>query len=416
MAGRAGKCKRRAGWLLTALVVCAGMSKPAQEIRALPENVRMTQGGSVHLALTLPVRAEADGGAVRVSQTADIVEKSGPGVDISADMPGEAQVTLRLMGIVPVKIMSVSVAQEKMLIPGGRLIGVAMQTKGVLLVGTSDVGGVASPAREAGLRSGDHLLRADGQEISSAQQLSEVVARSGGKTVHLDVQRADACLEYDVRPKRDARDGEWRLGAWVRQTTAGVGTLSFVDPATGMFGALGHSVSDIDTKTRLLLGKGDIYEGTVADIHRGKTGSPGEIVGSFFDGEEYLGEITKNTDCGVFGVYAAGCFGEAVPVMRRSEVQTGPAQIYSQIGNDGVRAYNCEITRVSRSDEPAQRSLVIRITDEKLLSKTGGIVQGMSGSPILQDGKLVGAVTHVLVNDPTRGYGIFIENMLDAAG
>lgn len=405
------------GWLLAAFLAIAGISQPAQELRNLPESVCITQGYSFDLRLSLPFCLETDSSAVGVLSTAETVDTiAGHGAQICADAPGEANVTLRLMGILPVKTMSVSVTQEKMLIPGGGLIGVAMRTQGVLLVGTSDVGGAASPARTAGLRSGDSILRADGVPIQSAQQLSETVAASQGREIALTVQRAGSTFERSVLPRQDERDGAWRLGAWVRDSTAGVGTLSFIDPQNGSFGALGHAISDIDTQTHMLLGEGDIYEGTVADIHRGEAGSPGEIVGSFFDGEQYLGSIRSNTDFGVFGAYVGTIDQAAVPIMTRSEVRTGSAVIYSQVGSEGVRAYDCEITRITEQDSPSQRGLVLRITDPELLERTGGIVQGMSGSPILQNGRLVGAVTHVFVNDPTQGYGIFIEWMLDAAG
>jgi len=166
----------------------------------------------------------------------------------------------------------------------------------------------------------------------------------------------------------------------------------------------------------MLLEEGEIFDGTVADVRKGQAGAPGELVGSFFDETEAIGSIESNTEFGIYGRYTAPAPGTAIPIMRRSEVHTGPATIISQVDNGAPAQYEATIEKVMRQDSPAQRGLVVRITDERLLERTGGIVQGMSGSPIIQDGKLVGAVTHVLVNDPTRGYGIFIENMLDAAG
>jgi len=234
--------------------------------------------------------------------------------------------------------------------------------------------------------------------------------------MRLTVERAGERFVRTVQPAQDPRDGRWRLGAWVRDSTAGVGTLSFIDPQTGRYGALGHSISDIDTNTRMLLSEGEIYDSAVADVRRGEAGAPGELVGSFFDQTQAIGSIERNTDYGIYGVYFAAPEAEAIPIMSRDEVRTGPAVVISQIDNGPPQRYSCEIVRVSQQSGSAQRGLVLRITDVRLLTKTGGIVQGMSGSPIIQDGKLAGAVTHVLVNDPTMGYGIFIENMLDAAG
>ncbi len=405
-AGKNERTRRRIGWLLAALVALAAMSQPAQELFNLPSSLRITQGSVLQLDCSLPISASARGAQV---------ETANGQVEIRASGSGDGSVTLRLMGILPVKTMSVSVAEEKMLIPGGNLIGVALETEGVLLVGTSDVASSQSPARAAGLRSGDAILRADGVLLEDAQQFARLVEESGGKPISLTVRRENELLQAEIVPQKDTRDGAWRIGAWVRDSTAGVGTLTFIDPQTRTFGALGHAISDIDTGTRMPLGKGEIYEGAVAEIHRGAAGNPGEIVGSFFDGARFLGTLTKNTDYGVFGAYQAQITADPVPILRRSEVKIGPAVIRSQVDNGPVREYDCEIVRVSNQSTPAQRSLVLRITDEELLQKTGGIVQGMSGSPILQNGRLLGAVTHVFVNDPAMGYGIFIETMLDAA-
>ena len=208
---------------------------------------------------------------------------------------------------------------------------------------------------------------------------------------------------------------------WVRDSTAGVGTLTYYDPESGGYGALGHAITDVDTGVMFPVGEGAVYKNKVVSISRGQKGTPGELTGEFFENAVELGSIEKNTPFGVFGSADAEMIGDAhypegLPVAGRGEVRTGSAQILSTVDGFGVKAYDCEIEKVYSQSSPEARSMVIRITDPELLGKTGGIVQGMSGSPIVQDGKLVGAVTHVLVNDPTRGYGIFIENMLEAAG
>ena len=228
-------------------------------------------------------------------------------------------------------------------------------------------------------------------------------------------------MNVDVTPAIDPRDGAYRLGVWVRSSTAGVGTLTYYDPVSGGYGALGHAITDVDTGVIFPVGAGAVYENEVVHVTRGEESAPGELTGEFFEKEIVLGEIEKNTGFGVFGkapaqMAAGGLYPEGLPVARRSEVRTGSAQLLSCVEGGEVKAYDCEIERFYSKSASEGRNMAVRITDPELLKKTGGIVQGMSGSPIIQDGKLVGAVTHVLVNDPTRGYGIFIENMLDAAG
>ncbi|MBQ3222425.1 MAG: SpoIVB peptidase [Clostridia bacterium] len=404
---RAAVYKRRAGVLLAAALLWAGISPTAQTLWQTPGRVHLRKGSELYLELPALVQADANG----------CIEKGGASEgQLIARQEGTGEIVLRLMGIMPVKTMSVSIEEEKMLIPGGSLIGVAMETQGVLLVGTSDVGPAPSPAYAAGLRSGDSILEADGIGIGSAEELEACVETAGGREMRLTIERGGERFERTVQPAQDPRDGHWRLGAWVRDSTAGVGTLSFIDPQTGRYGALGHSISDIDTNTRMLLSEGEIYDSAVADVRRGEAGAPGELVGSFFDQTQAIGSIERNTDYGIYGVYFAAPGAEAIPIMSRDEVRTGPAVVISQIDNGPPQRYSCEIVRVSQQSGSAQRGLVLRITDARLLTKTGGIVQGMSGSPIIQDGKLAGAVTHVLVNDPTMGYGIFIESMLEAAG
>ena len=256
-------------------------------------------------------------------------------------------------------------------------------------------------------------------------------ARSKGKTTDAlkalmklapqtaTVVRDGAERTLTLTPAADPRDGRARIGAWVRSSTAGVGTLTFVDPQTGAFGALGHAISDVDTGIMLPVAEGGMYESAVVEVRRSERGAPGEIVGDFLTEEKQIGCVTRNCDCGVFGDNYTGDLADALypdglPVGARSQLHTGDAQILTTV-DEYVQAYDCEIERLESESDAGTRSMVLHITDPALLARTGGIVQGMSGSPIIQDGKLVGAVTHVFVNDPTRGYGIFIENMLYAA-
>ena len=285
------------------------------------------------------------------------------------------------------------------------------------MVGSSDVGKTPSPAYQAGIRAGDRIVRVGDTPVTGSEQLRSLIA-GGGEAV-LEVARGDETMTVSVEPALDPADGAYRLGAWVRDSTAGIGTLSFYDPDSGAFGALGHAITDVDTGIVLPVGYGGIYESSVVDISKGKSGEPGELQGQFFDAGTQLGEVTSNTDFGIFGMteeaIANPLYPDGLPVGTRGDIHVGKAQLLTTLVDGQVRAYECEITKLSAQDEPATRSMVIKVTDETLLQATGGIVQGMSGSPIVQDSKLVGAVTHVFINDPTQGYGVYIEWMLDAA-
>ena len=410
------RARRRSALLLATALLLAVISPQAGGLSALPDALVMNAGGVASVEVSLPLRAEvAEGGAVIAS--VDQSEKSR--VSLTAgDESGTAEVVFRLLGLVPVKTMKVTVEQSRTLIPGGRSLGVALETDGVVVVGSSDLGKADSPARKAGVLPGDVIQTVNGESVEGAEELSEMIA--DGEKVALGVLRGDEEMTIDVQPEEDPRDGAYRLGIWVRQSTAGVGTLTYYDPESGEYGALGHAITDVDTGVTFPVGEGAVYENEVVRVTRGAANAPGELTGAFFEQEIVLGEIEKNTGFGVFGK-AEGEMGEnelypeGLPIGRRDEIHTGKAQILSCIAGNAIKAYDCEIEKLYSQSAPETRSMVIHITDEELLNATGGIVQGMSGSPVIQDGKIVGAVTHVFVSDPTRGYGVYIEWMLDAA-
>ncbi len=300
------------------------------------------------------------------------------------------------------------------LVPVGHTVGVKLFADGVMVVGLSDG---ETPAKASGLREGDIVLAFNETQIASTEHLQRLLAENGTAAATVSVHRGAKTLTLPITPKR-AEDGSCRLGAWIRDSMAGIGTMTFYDPESGVFGALGHGVSDVDTGELMPLESGSIMDATVKAVKRGESGAPGELRGEF-DLTRDSGSLYANTDCGLFGVIEGASNAltgqRTVPVARRDEVRIGPATILANCGGDEVREYDVEIERVYALASPS-RNLLVRVTDPALLGQTGGIVQGMSGSPILQDGKLVGAVTHVLVNDASRGYGIFIDNMLDAAG
>ncbi len=326
--------------------------------------------------------------------------------------------TLYLCGVFPLKTVSVTTVTDKPLYPGGMLFGVRCSTDGVLVVGLQCVGEGVCPAREAGLRMGDVITHVDGVAVASVQTLADQIAAVGaaGGTVTLDIKREGEPFSLKITPVR-GEDGVYRAGIRARDSSAGIGTVSFIDPETGMFGGLGHGICDVDTGALLPLSRGMTMDVRVTEILRGSKGAPGELRGSFLAGR--TGTLMQNTELGVFGVFGSVPTEhlEAMTVAVASEVHTGEASVLCTLDDSGVGSYTAQITRVSShaGDAPSSKNFTIEITDEALLAKTGGIIQGMSGSPVIQDGKLIGAVTHVLVSDPKCGYGIFIENMLKTA-
>lgn len=288
------------------------------------------------------------------------------------------------------------------LIPGGCTIGVKLYPPGLMITGFES----GSAARAAGLKKGDVIMEVDGQEVRSAVALRE---RLEEETVVVTVLRNGKQAKFSITPKDQC------LGAYVRDSVAGIGTVTYYDPDTGAFGALGHGVNDPQSQVLLPVEVGAVVPSVVSQVKKGKTGSPGELKGQF-DVSVILGEIGQNTEQGLFGTMSAPIAGTPLPVAESTQVKLGAAEILSNVSGSEVCAYDVEILKVYPDDKETDRNLLLQVTDEALLQATGGIVQGMSGSPIIQNGKLVGAVTHVLVNDPTTGYGIFIENMLDAAG
>jgi len=305
-------------------------------------------------------------------------------------------------------------ASGKMLVPGGSVVGIRVECDGVLVVGMNEPASGSLPAFDAGIRTGDVITHVGAEEVESIEEFREELAEWNGGDISLRVLRGDKPMQFTVTPTAGKNGGE--LGVWLRDGMAGLGTVSFYDPATGLYGALGHAVNDIDTGVLIPVREGEIMQAKVSGVVRGECGKPGELLGSF-DSNAELGSIETNCTSGIFGRLERNCSiakGSAIEIAQRHETFVGEATVLA--GVDGVvEEYTVEISRIYPEDSGG-RDLLITVTDPQLIAKTGGIVQGMSGSPIIQDGKLVGAVTHVLVNDPTRGYGIFIENMLEAAG
>ena len=411
------RLRRRLAGTLAAATVALLLSPQLGAVSRLPDEMVLDAGTVTVIPVSTAVRADATGEAGAIAKVETELEPGGGALRLTAGDTGEGELVFTLLGLVPLRTVKLSVRPERVLVPGGQSVGVAMTTGGVVVVGNSDLGKTPSPARLAGLRSGDVIQCVNGVQVSGAGQLSECL--KDGEPARLRVLRGGDVLECDVTPAQDERDGRYRLGAWVRDSTAGVGTLTFYDPRDGGFGALGHAITDIDTGVLMPVGEGELYANRVVNVTPSREGAPGELTGDFMQARRSLGSVTENSEYGIFGKTDAPVESTAypggLPVAGRRQIHTGGATLLTTLDGEGAREYACEIVRLSDSTQPAARAMVIRVTDPELLRRSGGIVQGMSGSPLIQDGHIIGAVTHVMVNDPTMGYGICIETMLSAA-
>ncbi len=390
-------------WRVAAMVLCplcaavfvgVGMIK-----NELPTLYYVTEGQELHLPSTV-VQASSRS----VWETASA---SGGGYD--------AQVSL--FGVIPVSSVHVEVTEPREVAVSGVPFGLKMFTEGVLVVGIADVDtrqGAKSPAKEAGLRVGDSILSIDGETVATIDEVADRVKNSDGRALIFCVRRQGVEFDVSLTPAASITEQTLKAGLWIRDSSAGIGTLTFFDRTMGVFAGLGHPVNDADTGQMIPISSGEIVPARIFGINKGVVGSPGELLGSFINGS--WGVLTTNDETGLYGilsdqppVYAT------YPVAYKQEVAEGAAKIITTVEGASPRAYDIVIEEVDYSDDVPTQNMVIRITDEDLLEKTGGVVCGMSGSPIIQNGRLVGAVTHVFVSDPTSGYGIFVENMFETA-
>ncbi len=322
---------------------------------------------------------------------------------------------LKLFGIIPYKEVSIRVVEEQMLIPMGTTVGIYVETDGILVIDTgsfvNNMGIECAPA-EGFLQKGDYILTVNGQNVTRKRDLIDLIESSDGEPLSVTLRRNEEILSISVIPVQN-QSGEYKLGIWVRDSAQGVGTLTYLD-LDGNFGALGHGIADADTGVLMDMNRGELYRSQVIAIEKGQSGHPGEITGMIhYVHDNIIGTIDNNTSNGVFGNLSQQILDsmpQPIEVGYRSEIHPGPAQILSDIAGE-LKYYDIQIDSININSND-NKGLTITITDPELLEMTGGIVQGMSGSPIIQDGKLIGAVTHVLVRDSAKGYGIFIENML----
>lgn len=305
---------------------------------------------------------------------------------------------------------AVNIVSEKVLIPGGQSIGVRMDVAGVLIV---DLEGAAE---YSGLKKGDKIIALDGIKVSNAQEVQQYVNKIRD-SIKITIERNGNNKTFSVVPQKSNTDAGYCLGIWIKDKTAGIGTLTYYNPENMTFGALGHPILDSETETLLDIETGWLLSSEVIGIEKGQNGIPGEIQGMFKEPDKPLGTLIKNTDYGIFGIVNSEISQEgALPIAYQDQIKEGKAYILTTLEDNIVKRYEVEIEKKEKQTTNDSKSMVIHVTDKRLIEKCGGIVQGMSGSPIIQNNRIIGAVTHVFVDDPTRGYGIFIENMLAAAG
>lgn len=336
---------------------------------------------------------------------------------VAVSQEGSYLLPCRLLGVVPFKEVKVTPVDSRNVLVSGSTVGIYMETEGVLIIDTGEIlseSGVSQEPAKNIVKPGDYIVAFNEQAVSTKQDLMEDLSLLDGDNVTLEIKRNGEVIPVSLTPVKDS-EGKYKLGIWVRDDTQGIGTLTFVD-AEGNYGALGHGISDVDTGELLEIHDGALYNAEILGIQKGSKGSPGELSGLIrYDPGNILGSITVNSGNGIFGSIGDdnkdAISLKQMPVAYKQEIETGPASILCCIG-DEVQEYEAEITKIDMNHEDTNKSFVIHVTDERLLEETGGIVQGMSGSPVCQNGKFVGAVTHVFVQDSTSGYGIFAETML----
>ena len=392
------------GGMLCVALLCFNNGEKMTYIRSLSSNITSGQLESLRQHM---------GGVLSLDEK-EIRQVSG----VMSETLQNKSISVNMIGI-PIKQISCNRREDVWLMPGGVPIGVSLYADGVLVVGLGSIRDNAEvcPAAEGGIKAGDVIVEVNGETVTDSLHLSRLCSEGG--ELNLTVRREEEVRECTVTPVYDEESESYLAGMWVRDSTSGIGTLSYWNMADERFGALGHPITDIDTGAIIAVKNGNIIKSSIIGISAGSSGKPGEVIGSFSIHDEKWGEIDTNCEYGVYGnainMPVNPLYPDGLPICWWDEAHTGPAEVLCTVTDEGVKAYDCEIIKLFPAEGSGSKGIVLKITAEELISITGGIVQGMSGSPIIQDGKIVGAVTHVLVNDPTRGYGIFIENMLEAA-
>jgi len=382
-------------------------------------------GTAQHYSSILPENFTADSAAeFKFTQYPELsCFKSEKAIQADTVNSGNSHITVSLFGAVPVKNITIREEKAPVFVVGGKPFGIKLLMEGVMVTDLSEVetedGEKICPAAEAGIKKGDIIRTANGEELNSNSSLQKIIGSGNGDKVVLSVVRDEKTFQAELTPVCSKTSGKWRCGMWVRDSIAGIGTMTFINRETGEFAGLGHPVCDGDTGGLVPLHSGEAVPVEITDAAKGRRGIPGELKGEFTADNSY-GTLNCNNNCGVFGILSkessdAVCAeSEEFPLAYRQEIKTGKAEIYATVDGNTPKKYSAEIERIDLNGDNSGKDMVIRITDKKLIEKTGGIIQGMSGSPIIQNGRLIGAITHVFVSDPTAGYAIFAERMADS--
>lgn len=409
------------GMVLLVFLVSLGFYKPVVQYLQIPNQVTVLSNQVIELsnlddALEVSIQP-SDESSVQLNQ-------NDTSVVIQTEQYGSHQLVFEYAGL-PIKKVDVKVLEDFRVIPGGQSIGVKLNTAGILVVGHHQIrteNGKVSPGELAGIKVGDLIVEINGKKIEKTVEISDIVQQAGKdkKPLLLKINREESIFSTELLPQKEVEEDTFKLGLYIRDSAAGIGTMTFFEPNSKKYGALGHVISDMDTKKPIVVNNGEIVRSTVTSIEKGSNGNPGEKLARFSSDKEVIGDINRNSPYGIFGELNQkiknNIFDQPIPIALSSQVKTGKAQILTVVENDEVEVFDIEIVSSIPQKFPATKGMVIKITDPRLIEKTGGIVQGMSGSPIIQGGILVGAVTHVFVNDPLSGYGVHIEWMLKDAG
>ena len=370
----------------------------------LTDDYKINRGETLEINSIIPITAEYDGA---LASRSVLTRKVGESFEVN----------LKMFGVIPFSTVNVEVVDEMYVAVLGNPFGMKLYTDGVLVIDLTDVDtsdGNVNPAKDADIRIGDYICTANGVKISCNEDISDIVSDSAGKSIELEILRNGKYLKRIVTPQLSVETSSYRIGVWVRDSTAGIGTLTFYSPSNDTICGLGHGICDEDTGSLLTVETGEMVGARIISINKGSNGSPGELKGNFTN--EALADIELNTDKGVYGMLNGKIdVSVMTEVALKQEVTDGEAQILCTVDGEKPKLYSCTVKKRGSNYHSDTHNLTVTVTDPELLEKTGGIVQGMSGSPLLQNGKLVGAVTHVLVDDPTKGYAIFAENMLETA-
>ena len=376
-------------------------------ISLLPSNYIIMQGENLHLYTLLGIKL-IEKSSYQTLQTSSTIEQD------KINRIGKVSFSLSLFNLIPLKNIDVNVIPKTTVVPMGNAIGMKLYTAGVLVVGMSEIEG-KKPYENSGIKEGDRIIQINQNQIDNTDDLMKAVNNSNGNNIFIKYVRNEKTITTSIKPVKNSSN-EYKIGLWVRDAAAGVGTLTFYEPSSGMFATLGHGIMDIDTAELIKIANGELVTTNILSINKGTKGNPGEIRGTIEAGHT-IGSISKNTKFGVFGLlsktpYLNTSNANEMQVALREEIKIGKAQIICELENGKKENYDIEIQKIFINNNKDNKSMLIKVIDEKLLEKTGGIIQGMSGAPIIQNGKFVGAVTHVLVNDPSIGYGVFADIML----